>query len=620
MKSYVSYRSRRYSSRYITRYDPAPVAYRIFSNDDIKNLGIMNLSHYLVDGKEEKKRLFYGDVNYYRQTTVDVGRVWDCEGKLLADSMWRRDLCLSFALFKMLKLIRFGGSVDHNWLDKTSRRCDLKLVLRNFVVRGLLSSDDKRAFRVVEAALGFLFDFFYIRHPSIKDTLAAESILYAAIRATSVFTLLSPSLVKYRPSPGDTNIFVHGFNLDLLISRMVIVCFIFIESYQFFAFFVFSNWHKVRLLCQYVRKWRKWPRLVYVPLKFLCHATSTKYWKGTLGQYSILQLEPHWFKRFLLWISLQSLEESLTTSSVSLHPETMKAVLRELKKCGGHIHNGLRVFHRSDDSPLPSPYLWEPVRIIVTFNVVTSICSYGLNKEKASEEVMKNHDVANQLSGYCAYLVAFQPELVSSAEVLSILGFVRAMIRKIRWALADANYRFDEDERYEKLIGILKYPRVGPKRDVGPETTYTESTYLLLAAEMAQYLHENYNEQLRWEVLASFWANMMLYISPSVRAVAHASKMASGGEFITILWALLTNAGILEVPISSDEGGHRDGMACAEEDDSKQSGEPTFVDIVKFCYPTEPPIRVAELGSPINEGAGGDDTENGGEIENDEMV
>jgi hypothetical protein len=57
----------------------------------------MNLSHYLVDGKEEKERLSYGDVNYYRQTTVDVGRVWDCEGKLLADSMWRRDLCLSLA-------------------------------------------------------------------------------------------------------------------------------------------------------------------------------------------------------------------------------------------------------------------------------------------------------------------------------------------------------------------------------------------------------------------------------------------------------------------------------------------------------------------------------------------
>jgi hypothetical protein len=142
--------------------------------------------------------------------------------------------------------------------------------------------------------------------------------------------------------------------------------------------------------------------------------------------------------------------------------------------------------------------------------VVTGICSYGLmSKEKASsEEVRKNHDVANQLSGYCAYLVAFQPELVSSAEVLSVLGFVvRAMIRKIRWALADANYRFDEGERYD-------------------------------------------------------------------------SKMASGGEFVTILWALLTNAGILlEVPISSDEGGDRDGMAC----DSKQSGEPTFVDIVKFC-------------------------------------
>ena len=39
----------------------------------------------------------------------------------------------------------------------------------------------------------------------------------------------------------------------------------------------------------------------------------------------------------------------------------------------------------------------------------------------------------------------------------------------------------------------------------------------------------------RWRVLVVFWANMMLYITPSDRAVAHATRMATGGEFITLI-------------------------------------------------------------------------------------
>lgn len=50
----------------------------------------------------------------------------------------------------------------------------------------------------------------------------------------------------------------------------------------------------------------------------------------------------------------------------------------------------------------------------------------------------------------------------------------------------------------------------------------------------------------RWEVLADLWAEMMLYVAPSDDANQHVEHLARGGEFVTHLWALLSNAGILE--------------------------------------------------------------------------
>jgi hypothetical protein len=209
---------------------------------------------YLVDGKEVKE-VRYGEevihVAYGVPETVDVSKIWQCKGKLLQSSgregqkekraSRRRDLCLSFALFRLLRLRFAADHIGNVNLPFQRDKC------RDFVVNGLLSNDNDldRAFRVVEAELGFLFDFFYARYPSIKDTLAPDIIVYVVILTTSIFTLFSSDLLKYRPTGVGANIYIHGFNLDLLITCLVIVWYIFLESYQFLAF-VFSDWHKVR--------------------------------------------------------------------------------------------------------------------------------------------------------------------------------------------------------------------------------------------------------------------------------------------------------------------------------------------------------------------------------------
>jgi len=64
-----------------------------------------------------------------------------------------------------------------------------------------------------------------------------------------------------------------------------------------------------------------------------------------------------------------------------------------------------------------------------------------------------------------------------------------------------------------------------------------------LARDLLEHIREM---RSRWKVLSDFWAEMMLYISPSDDSRAHLETLARGGEFITHLWALLTHAGVLK--------------------------------------------------------------------------
>nr|CAB3468726.1 unnamed protein product [Digitaria exilis] len=425
---------------------------------------------YLVDGKEEKKVQHGVEViqvpyrvalkgqgpDYVEPTpfvvpreTVDVDRVWQCKGKLLGSSTnrgasKRRDLCLSFALFKLLRLRFAADHIGNVNLPFQRDKC------RDFVVNGLLSDDKDldRAFRVVEVELAFLFDFFYARYPSIKNSLAPDLIVYAAILATSIFTLFCPDLMRYQPAEGGTNVLIAGgLNLDLLITRLVILWYIFIESYQFLAHFIFSDWHKVKMLCRYVRNesWHNWT-LVEIPLKVLCHFTFKKYWKGTIGQYFLLDnTHPHRFKSFLSWISLQSLDASLMTKSISLDDEVRHAVLRQIKKCRGEITDGrmsldkLGVYSYDKDVLLGHTY----ARYILTWHVATSMCSYVLeDMENTSAELKKNHRIATKLSGYCMYLVAFQPELIPDSTYRS-LSMARGTLQNARDYLADCKSNRD---------------------------------------------------------------------------------------------------------------------------------------------------------------------------------
>jgi hypothetical protein len=290
---------------------------------------------------------------------------------------------------------------------------------------------------------------------------------------------------------------------------------------------------------------------VDIPLKVLCHFTFTKYWKGSISQYFILDnTHTHRVKSFLSWISLEALDASLMTCSISLPLEVREAVLRQLKDINGKITDGRMWLYEMGaidldldrDCMLGHTY----ARYILTWHIATSICDYDYDNldlssmdDASREELMKNHGIATKLSGYCAYLLAFQPDLVPDSTYTS-LSLARGTLQNSREYLADCKSNKD---MYDKLIELGS-----------SDSKNDEVRFLNEGSRIAFYLIDRLDIiKERWRVLAVFWANMMLYIAPSDRAVAHATRMATGGEFITLVWALLTHAHVIDK--LQDDGG-----------------------------------------------------------------
>ncbi|RLN13293.1 hypothetical protein C2845_PM09G16190 [Panicum miliaceum] len=140
-----------------------------------------------------------------------------------------------------------------------------------------------------------------------------------------------------------------------------------------------------------------------------------------------------------------------------------------------------------------------------------------------------NRLVATSLSKYCAYLVAFAPELVpgSPIETQSMLDELVNDARKALRGTSDIYKRLQElqNEGTESLI-------------------FAESAILGMKLEIME-------EVTRWNLLADFWAELMLYIAPSDNVAGHIEHLAQGGESVTHVWALLMHAGILERPAAA---------------------------------------------------------------------
>ncbi|XP_042514521.1 uncharacterized protein LOC122089116 [Macadamia integrifolia] len=489
--------------------------------------------HYLIRG-EKQSMVTVEPPTYQMRLKMDpeivtVQKVWECEGRLLkhnGDPDGRlKDICLSYALVKLLRRRFAGYPFVESSLDKTWR-----------LVRDGLLDDPERTFRVIEVELAFLYDFFYTKYPVIfifgfPTYKAIEIIMVVASSWIAVSTL-----DNYQP-PEDTVTLVtsSGTNLDVLVTRVVVLSIAVMQFLQLLSL-LFSDWATVVWVCKYISNHSN--KFLEKVVQFFCHRRhrrcfNLKPWTRQLGQYSLLlsyhHNPPKPLDHSLTSTLVYQLTKGFSVYRIKLHMDVKKAVLQSLKANGRLLSNGLASLQQNRvDSDLGwACQLETHTHCILVWHIATTLCEIApLQSQQGGREVNPHFRVASSISNYCSYLVASVPNLLPDHFYVIHFIFDR-VVEEVNEILKGCKGR---KKKYEEM---MKKGETDPK------------TITAMGVKLAKELMDIGDQELRWKVLADFWAEMILFLAPSDNATSHAEQLVNGGEFLTHLWTLLSHAGIL---------------------------------------------------------------------------
>lgn len=437
-----------------------------------------------------------------------------------------KDLCLSFAMFHLVVRRYFGYTCPESGLDKT----------RDLVLDGLLQTeqDYERAFQVIEAELAFVYDFFFTKYASI---MYGNEVWYCARSLTLTFVTIaagawSLSVVNRHGSILGSRL-VETSTRDVLVTLIALAALSVSQFLQIWTYCV-SDWAKISLVCKYVAhpSWQGNARIEKLLLRLGRPHRWLRYWRNTIGQYSVLDSFSSKHKHRLKKL-LPSREAG---KPVELPMEVKRAVARTIKNStNGYLSHGTSALMRHSMSDLLHGTCkitdeYTLTHSILVWHVATCFCEIS-DTIRRPDDVHPNQVVATILSNYCTYLVAFAPTLLpgSAPEMKCALD---EMVKEAKETLQDI---VSPREKYEKLSELQYVDGDGRK-------LFTHGVVL------GRVLESMHNHANRWDLLADFWAEMMVYIAPSNNVAGHIELLAEGGEFVTHVWALLMHAGILERP------------------------------------------------------------------------
>ncbi|KAJ1277096.1 hypothetical protein BS78_05G268000 [Paspalum vaginatum] len=479
-------------------------------------------------------------------TTVE--EIWRCTGNLLRphnpakDSQEKKtnkrvqslkDLCLSMALSKMLNRRFAGLELLEAELEKTGH-----LFFNSLLLIGGGDGHQQpheRAFSVIEEELGFVHDLYYTRYFYLYQK-GRYYPLCLPIIMFGLCSCLTYLLVHHKKeSPPDTSL--------LGVTIFITAVLAFLELYQLYLYLA-SGWFKVALICSYVslsatflqtRAGACLERLIGLLLRFKAFHP----WKNKLGQYCLLRDlgRNSRFRNFLHYATLGLVDKARkkgSHSTVELSGEVKQAIVASLLVSNGNLTLTNRVASLQKNA-IHGDLSWEwgdaitidsrgsVTRTILVWHIATTMCQQ-LDAHAKEEDAATT---ASTLSQYCMHLLAFAPNLLPDHSSISEPILDQAI---------------DETGRL-----LRKHKKLDDRCRILMDYSGNDAPLLTQAGKLARHLmNDIQGSTLRWKVLSEFWAEMMLYVSPSDDARAHLEVLAKGGEFITHIWALLTHAGVLK--------------------------------------------------------------------------
>uniref|UniRef100_A0A0D9V0G4 DUF4220 domain-containing protein n=1 Tax=Leersia perrieri TaxID=77586 RepID=A0A0D9V0G4_9ORYZ len=434
-----------------------------------------------------------------------------------------RDLCLSYSLFKSLR----RKLSNYPLFDEGSTKA------LHFVRSGMDEShetgraiDADRVFRVLVDELWFASDFYYSPIPlsSFSGWCAVANLLISAL------IVLGALAVGWIYRDKGVVVFDGSQAFYYVVSAVLLASVVLIEAWEIAAD-VCSNWTKMALLVHYVTHhgslWRRLP-FAHAVLRL----RPARWWRDKFGQNSVL--EPRRFSRRSGLFSERLYGRAGLMKSVHVSSVVKAAVFRSFDKV-----YGAGFAHRASYGSL-TRFMFDFSFDSVTDKILAWHVATRLYEMKCSPQQSSSSDTtaACHLSYYCAYLAAAAPELLPdsaawtekrykevAAAVTTALGKYGAV------AAVDMTPRWHEE--------LLKKLSSDDRDEV-----------LQRAVAIARRLESEFgeNKASAWSFLAGFWSEMVICVAPSENVKGHVEAMARGGEFVTLVWALLLHAGVTARP------------------------------------------------------------------------
>ncbi|XBI87108.1 hypothetical protein VPH35_025240 [Triticum aestivum] len=460
-----------------------------------------------------------------------------------------QDVCFSFSLFKLLRC-RFAR---YTIADAAFMKA------HNFLRHILLEKrDDERVLGVIAYELTFLHDYYYSAlavsyskswPPVLSIFISLLSTCYCLFWIVRFivgelvddfrqgFSVI-PQLVCVNKCNTEGNQKTKfGSELFELLPVCSLLALVLLTEVREIASYICSNWTKVSLIRLYTNhaSWQQSPAMKkWVGHLLKCKCEMLKHWEDKMNLCSIIVLHPR-------KIPLAPLCGLIPV------PDKKKKIPREVKVA---IVQSLRKHVRAGNNGMitslcKSPQLQVGDNLLWTFNgangtanimLVCHIATSILEVRSDPQLPPSDHKIiATHLSRYCAYLVAHCPELLPDFE---------------RWC--KSMYKAVKKEAELILVSAIRpeaTPQVKYQKLFEQLSTRSEHEVLKNGAELGRLLVElPEGEEKAWELLAGFWAEMLMYVAPSDNLNGHAEAIARGGELITLLWALLGHLGCVSRP------------------------------------------------------------------------
>lgn len=444
---------------------------------------------------------------------VTIDKIWQLE-ELEETS---KDLCLSFALFKMLRCRFAGYTADETGYARA----------HDFIWQLLRSTSHDRLLGVITNELSFLHDFYFSSVPISysKRCLPILSLLISLF--TICYCLLVGIRVTYRysyPDPGtdpdeywsqlvierdcrngttggdsssSSDFVFAGSSLYDLVPLFALLALVMLAEVREVASCICCNWGKVALICRQLCSNKQLLMLYPAVLRFRCNLLNPL--EDKMRQCSIIL--PFYSRKHII-TALHHLLIGKFTKNVKVPAAVKAAIVNALGSNNGQLSNGVGFLLQLQDHG-GREFLWACIDgkatsdVILAWHIATSILEMKLVQGQQNANSSDNQIIAaTHLSRYLAYVVKCWPELLPDDDKWSKRLYDDVSKDSMR-VLAMA--RRGGDGGYKKVMELL--------------TEKSEHEVVKNGVRLGRQLMELEDEAAAWRLLAGVWSEMILYVA-----------------------------------------------------------------------------------------------------------